>query len=466
MEIKMALPFHKVHFVGIGGIGMSAVAEMLQAAGVAVQGSNDKENDNTKRLQAKNIEIMIGHSPDNLKDADCVVVSTATLENIEVITAKQRHIPVAHRSEMLAELLKLKQSICVAGTHGKTTCSSLVASILIEAQMHPSFIIGGILNAQKSNAQMGTGDWVVAEADESDGSFLHLPSTVSVVTNIDPEHLDHYKTFDQEKQAFVTFLNQTSFYGFNVVCLDHPVVRSLLSMVTGRETITYGLDAMANVSAYDVQSTPTGSQFDVKIRLRDEEKTIEKVSLNMLGMHNVQNALAAIAVAIRLGIKEDVIKAALSSFQGIQRRLSLRGLTGQNVPVYDDYAHHPNEIKASLDALKAHTSGRLFAIWQPHRWTRFRDLYYDFLTAFDKADFVGVADVYAAGESVCEGLSVDNFITEMQKVKPTFKTSIDTMHIDLKSKLQPGDCVVCLGAGSISIAARQLPALLEGQKYD
>jgi len=462
----MSFPFKKVHFVGIGGIGMSAIAEMLQAMGVAVQGSNDKENDNTKRLERQHINVSIGHRPDNLKDADCVVASTATLINIEVVTAKQRRIPVAHRSEMLAELLKLKKSICVAGTHGKTTTSSLIAAILMEAQTHPSFIIGGILNAQKSNAQMGTGEWVVAEADESDGSFLRLPSTVSVVTNIDPEHLDYYKTFEREKQAFVSFLNQTAFYGFNVICLDHPVIREILPLVKDREVITYGLDEMANVCATDISATPLGSQFTVKLQINGTDTKIEQVSLNMLGMHNVQNALAAIAVAVRLGISPDVIKKALSSFLGIQRRLSLRGITGLEVPVYDDYAHHPNEIKASLAALKSHTSGRLIAVWQPHRWTRFRDLYYDFLTAFDKADLVGITDVYAAGETPCEGVSPDAFLTEMQKVKPAFKTSVDALHVDLKDKVRAGDCIVCLGAGSISVAARQLPLLLGGKKYE
>ena len=460
----MVLAFKKVHFVGIGGIGMSGVAEMLYAVGVNVQGSNDKENDNTKRLCTQNIDVMIGHSPDNLKDADCVVVSTATVNNVEVIAAKDKHIPILHRSEMLAELLKLKQSICVAGTHGKTTTSSLIASVLLEGQMQPSFIIGGIVNAYKTNAHIEHGDWIIAEADESDGSFLRLPSTISVVTNIDPEHLDYYKTFENEKQAFLTFLNQTK--NFNVVCLDHPVIKEILPLVRGKEIITYGLDNSANVYADNIRAAHKGSQFDVKINLNNCQKVINNVLLNMMGMHNIQNALAAIAVAVCLGIKEDIIKKTLIEFQGVQRRLSLRGVTQEDVPIYDDYAHHPNEIKASLAALKAQVSGRLVAVWQPHRWTRFKNLYNDFLQAFEVADLVGVTDVYAAGEAPCENVSVENFVTDLQKDKDVFKTSIKTLAEDLKGRLRPGDCVVCLGAGSISSAARELPSALGGEKYE
>ncbi|MBP5344492.1 MAG: UDP-N-acetylmuramate--L-alanine ligase [Alphaproteobacteria bacterium] len=460
----MVLSFKNVHFIGIGGIGMSGVAEMLQAEGVKVQGSNDKENDNTKRLCALGVDVMIGHDSNNLKDADCVVISTATVNNIEVTAAKNKNIPVMHRAEMLAELLKLKQSICVAGTHGKTTTSSLIACMLSEAKMQPSFIIGGILNAYKSNAHVGSGDWIVAEADESDGSFLRLPSSISVVTNIDPEHLDYYKTFENEKQAFLTFLNQTT--GFNVVCLDPPVIKEILPCVQGKEVISYGLDSSANVMACNIQTTFNGTQFDVQVKLNQDERIIKDVILNMLGMHNIQNALAAVAVAVRLGISDDVIKQTLASFQGVQRRLSLRGMTKQNVPIYDDYAHHPNEIRASLAALKAQTKGRLIAVWQPHRWTRFSNLYQDFLQAFDAADMVGVTDVYAAGESPLQTVSVEAFVMEMQKNKPAFKTSVETLAEDLKDKIEPNDCVVCLGAGSISGAARELPLLLGGKKYE
>ena len=457
----MDFPFTRVHFIGIGGIGMSAIAEMLKEYGVEVQGSNDKENDNTLRLKKQNIPVFIGHDVKNLGSADCVVVSTATTNNIETLAAKEKHIPVAHRSEMLAEVLKRKKSICIAGTHGKTTTSSLIANILMEAQLNPSFIIGGILNSHKSNAQMGRGEWVVAEADESDGSFLKLPATVAVVTNIDPEHLDYYKTFDREKQTFVTFLNQTAFYGFNVVCLDHPVIKELLPQIQSREVITYGLNQMANVSAYNIRTTETGSCFDVRLIIHGQEQQWKDVSLNMLGTHNVQNALAAISVAVRLGIDEDVVKRALATFQGIQRRISLRGVTKNKITVYDDYAHHPNEIKATLSAIKNHIPGRLVVVWQPHRWTRFKSLYFDFLTAFDLADSVFVTDVYAAGEAPDSDVSVEQFVQEIGKIKPAHKTTLDMLADDLYPELKEGDCVVCLGAGSISAKAKELPSLLE-----
>ena len=308
------LPFKCVHFVGIGGIGMSAVAEMVQALGITVQGSDTQENDNVKRLRAKCMVVFVGQKAENIQQADAVVYSTATKENVEVVEALKQGISVAHRSEMLAELLKLKHSICVAGTHGKTTTSSLIASILMKANLNPSFIIGGILNSKKSNAQMGMGDWVVAEADESDGSFLRLPSTISVVTNIDPEHLDFYKTFEHEKAAFLTMLNQTAFYGVNVVCLDHPVVRELLPQIKNRSILTYGLTPLADVFAKNIVVTPTGLCFDVHATVKKQTIDLPKIQLNMMGEHNVQNAMAAIAVALYIGMTPQVIKEALASF--------------------------------------------------------------------------------------------------------------------------------------------------------
>ena len=449
------LPFKCVHFVGIGGIGMSAVAEMVQALGIQVQGSDKTENDNIKRLRQKGIEVFIGQKEENLKNADVVVYSTATKDNIEVKTAAQQGLTIAHRSEMLAELLKLKHSICVAGTHGKTTTSSLIASILMEANFNPSFIIGGILNSEHSNAQMGSGDWVVAEADESDGSFLRLPSTISVVTNIDPEHMDFYKTFDREKNAFLTMLNQTAFYGVNVVCLDHPVIRELLPQIKNRPLITYGLSLLADVFAEHIEIVPTGTRFDVTATIKQKQIKIEQVCLNMMGEHNVQNALAAISVALHLGISPEIIKQALANFQGIQRRLTHRG-TFMNCDIYDDYAHHPNEIKATLAAIKPHVKGRLIAIWQPHRWTRFHDLYFDFLNAFDRADEVIVTDVYAAGEQQNEGPTPDMFSEKLALTKPTHFSSFENLKEMLQNTLQANDTVVCLGAGSISAFAKEL----------
>ena len=449
------LPFHCVHFVGIGGIGMSAVAEMVQALGIRVQGSDKTENENIKRLRQKGIEVFIGQKEENLTNADTIVYSTATKDNIEVKAAIQNGLSIAHRSEMLAELLKLKHSICVAGTHGKTTTSSLIASILIKAHFNPSFIIGGILNSEQSNAQMGSGDWVVAEADESDGSFLRLPSTISVVTNIDPEHMDFYKTFDQEKNAFLTMLNQTAFYGVNVVCLDHPVIRELLPQIKNRPLITYGLTQLADVYAEYIEITPSGISFDVTANINHKQIKIDRVCLNMMGEHNVQNALAAISVALHLGIDSEAIKSALNDFKGIQRRLTYRG-TFMDCPVYDDYAHHPNEIKATLSAIKPHVKGRLVAIWQPHRWTRFHDLYFDFLNAFDCADELIVTDVYAAGEQQNDGPTPMIFAEKMATTKRTHYASFESLKEVLQNILQPNDTLVCLGAGSISTFAKEL----------
>ncbi len=449
------LPFHCVHFVGIGGIGMSAVAEMVQALGIRVQGSDKTENENIKRLRQKGIEVFIGQKEENLTNADAIVYSTATKDNIEVKAAIQKGLSIAHRSEMLAELLKLKHSICVAGTHGKTTTSSLIASILIKAHFNPSFIIGGILNSEQSNAQMGSGDWVVAEADESDGSFLRLPSTISVVTNIDPEHMDFYKTFDQEKNAFLTMLNQTAFYGVNVVCLDHPVIRELLPQIKNRPLITYGLTQLADVYAEHIKIVSSGICFDVTANINHKQIKIDRVCLNMMGEHNVQNALAAISVALHLGIDSEAIKSALNDFKGIQRRLTYRG-TFMDCPVYDDYAHHPNEIKATLSAIKPHVKGRLVAIWQPHRWTRFHDLYFDFLNAFDCADELIVTDVYAAGEQQNEGPTPMVFAKKMSATKPTHYASFESLKEVLQNISQPNDTLVCLGAGSISTFAKEL----------
>ena len=449
------LPFKRVHFVGIGGIGMSAVAEMVQALGITVQGSDKQENDNIKRLRQKGMDIFIGQKEENIQNVDAVVYSTATKDNVEVKAALHKGLAVAHRSEMLAELLKLKQSICVAGTHGKTTTSSLIASILMTAGINPSFIIGGILNSKKSNAQMGSGDWVVAEADESDGSFLRLPSTISVVTNIDPEHMDFYKTFDYEKAAFLTMLNQTAFYGVNVVCLDHPVVRELLPQINNRPLITYGLSQMADVFASNIQIVPTGICFDVNATIRGQKINVPQVCLNMMGEHNVQNALAAIAVALYLEISPDVIKESLARFEGIQRRLTLRG-DFNGINVYDDYAHHPNEIKATLSAIKPHVTKRLVAVWQPHRWSRFQNLYFDFLNAFENADAVIVTDVYAAGETQTEGPTPQEFAQKLGLMKSVQYVPFEQLKESLGPLVQPEDTVVCLGAGSISSFAKEI----------
>ena len=458
----MNFPLKKVHFIGIGGIGMSAIAEMLPTFGVAVQGSNNVENANTLRLKKIGIPVFIGHNADYLKDVEAVVISSAIHpDNVELLAAREKGIPVAHRSEMLAELMRFKKSISISGSHGKTTTSSLIAHLLVSAKMDPSYVIGGILNSKGSNAGAGSGDWIVAEADESDGSFLKLPSTISVVTNIEPEHMDYYKTFDREKMAYQTFLNQTAFYGTCVVCVDHPVVREILPEIKNRKIITYGFSKTADVHADNVRVQKGGSVFDVYVRAGDGFQKIPGVVISLMGKHNILNALAAFAVGEFLKIDRNIIKKALSDFMGIQRRLTLRG-TEREVAVYDDYAQHPSEIKATLSALKEQISGRLIAVFQPHRYTRFQDLWTDFKTAFEGVDALFVTDVYSAGDPVIEGVTADKFVEEMHpSYSHVYKTTENNFGQDVARFVQKGDTVVCLNAGSLS---KYIPELLEALK--
>ncbi len=464
--MKLTMPLKRIHFIGIGGIGMSAIAEMLDDLGVAVQGSDARENANTLRLSQKGIPVFIGHEASHVDHADAVVISSAIQpDNPELLAAKQAGLPIAHRSEMLAEILKYKQSICISGTHGKTTTSSLIASVLIEAHKKPSFIIGGILNAHASNARLGKGDYVVVEADESDGSFLRLPTTISVITNIEPEHMDFYQTFDRMKDAYRIFIDHTSFYGFSVACVDHPVVREVVEHIRGRRIISYGLDKKADVHADHIRHQGTCSVFDAFIKQGNKFHKIKDITLSMLGIHNVQNALAAIAVGVELGISDKVIKKALASFKGIQRRLTPRGRIG-DVMVYDDYAHHPTEIKASLKALKENTQGRVIAVFQPHRYSRLHDLWDDFLTAFSDAYQVIVTDVYAAGEKPIDGVSGSAFAQVLQLNHPrvVYCPSLEDLPALIDSKMRPLDTVVYLGAGSISAHAVRLVKVLKKRR--
>lgn len=454
MKMKNLLPLKKVHFIGIGGIGMSAVAEMLDELGIAVQGSDAVQSANTDRLKKEGIKVFIGHDKKNLDGVDSVVVSTATPQNnVELVEAGRRGIPVGHRSEMLAEILRFKQSICVSGTHGKTTTSSLIASILMQARLRPSFVIGGILNSQRSNARLGRGRWVVAEADESDGSFLKLPTTISVVTNIDAEHMNFYKTFDNMKNAYRVFMNNTAFYGACVACIDHPVVAELAGEIQGRKIITYGLNKSADVHADHIRAEKGRLIFDVFVRSGAKFKKMKDVELKMFGKHNVQNALAAIAAALRVGVKEEHIKKALKNFEGIQRRLTKRGTVG-GVDVYDDYAHHPAEIAATLAAVKESLNHgeKVIAVFQPHRYSRFTDLWNEFLGAFKDADAVIVTDVYACGEPVAEGATKEAFSKALSAVHPQVAVMDDFNELDglLKRFAKKHDAVVALGAGDIS----------------
>ena len=401
-----------IHFVGIGGIGMSGIAEVLHTLGYSVQGSDVKDSANVKRLRDIGIAIHIDHREENLGAASVIVTSTAVkADNAEVQAARQRLIPVVRRAEMLGELMRLKWSIAVGGTHGKTTTTSLVAQVLDVAGMDPTVINGGIINAWGSNARLGGGDWMVAEADESDGTFLKLPATIAVVTNIDPEHLDHYGNFDNLRQAFDAFVENIPFYGFAALCIDHAEVQAMIPRVSDRRIVTYGFSPQADVRALGLTMTFEQAHFDVHITERKSgaSNVIEGLELPMLGQHNVQNALAAIAIASEMGIGEDVIRRALKSFQGVNRRFTRVGEAG-GVQVIDDYGHHPVEISAVLKAARAGTKGKVIAVVQPHRYTRLRDLFEEFCTCFNDADAVIVANVFEAGEDPIEGFNRDTLV--------------------------------------------------------
>ena len=464
--MKLTLPLKKIHFIGIGGIGMSAIAEMLYDLDIDVQGSNNVANANTDRLEKQGIPVFIGHDINHLDGSDAVVISSAIHpDNPELVEARRRGLPVAHRSEMLAEILKYKQSICVSGTHGKTTTSSLIASLMVEAGKKPSFIIGGILNAKSSNAQLGRGDWVVVEADESDGSFLRLPTTISVITNIDPEHLDYYQTFENEKNAYRAFIKKTAFYGCTVACFDHPVIRDLIATIPERKIITYGLSKQADVHPDHIRPTRDGFILDVFIRRGSKFHKIKDVQLSLMGEHNIANAMASIAAAAYLNLSDKVIKKALASFKGIQRRMTLRGVVDKDIRIYDDYAHHPVEIKATLKALR-HGANHLTAIFQPHRYSRLRDLWGEFLEAFDIADRVLVCDVYPAGESPMENITAARFAQELSSRHKNvmYVSNFDSLPDTLRSNLDANDTVVCLGAGSISAQSIALVKALKGKR--
>ncbi|MBQ6853867.1 MAG: UDP-N-acetylmuramate--L-alanine ligase [Alphaproteobacteria bacterium] len=461
--MKLTCPLQKIHFVGIGGIGMSAIAEMLADLGVQVQGSDEKESANTKRVRENGIPVFIGHSAENLQGVDAIVVSSAIQpDNPELVAAQKMGIPIGHRSEMLAEILQYKQSICVSGTHGKTTTSSLIASVLMTANFDPSFVIGGILNAQHSNARLGKGNYVVVEADESDGSFLKLPTNISVITNIDAEHMDFYKTFDNMKAAYLLFMRNTAFYGACIACIDNPVLKEVVPQVQNRYCITYGLDKSAMVRAENIRTDRQGMKFDVVARLKDKTYFMTNISLAMFGLHNVVNALAAVSVGLYLGVSERKIIQALSEFGGIQRRLTYRGQINA-VSVYDDYGHHPTEIAATLKAVRESTQGKVIAVFQPHRYTRLRDLWDGFLACFENADVVYVCDVYSAGEEPIEGVTAPTFAQVLSqthgqvKYLPVFDDLVNLTH-----GYTMYDTLVCLGAGSISSQITTLISSLKG----
>ncbi|NIY77370.1 UDP-N-acetylmuramate--L-alanine ligase [Thalassospira sp. HF15] len=458
-----------IHFVGIGGIGMSGIAEILNNLGYSVQGSDISDNANVQRLRALGIKVFVGHKAENVEEAKVVVISTAVkADNPEVIAARAAMIPVVRRAEMLAELMRLKAAIAIGGTHGKTTTTSLVATMLDAAGLDPTVINGGIINSYGTNARLGEGDWMVVEADESDGTFVKVPSTISVVTNIDPEHLDHWKDFDQLREAFKNFVQNIPFYGFAVLCIDHPEVQALIGRVTDRRIFTFGFSPQADVRAVNVRTNIGDSVFDVVIRERvdSEERVIKDVRLPMVGDHNVSNSLAAITVALELGIPDEKIVSAFDGFTGVKRRFTKTGEV-DGVTIIDDYGHHPVEIKAVLKAARQATRNNVIAVVQPHRYSRLHDLFEDFCTCFNDADSVIVADVFEAGESPIEGASRDALVEGLRNRGHRHVSALEgpeKLAEVIKNEAEAGDLVVCLGAGSISAWANALPAQLEAIK--
>jgi len=443
-----------IHFVGIGGIGMSGIAEVMCLLGYKVQGSDVAEGYVVEGLRKLGIPIAIGHSPDNLGEAAVVVISSAIRpDNVELAAAYERRIPVVKRAEMLAELMRLKLNVAVAGTHGKTTTTSMIAALFDAGGIDATIINGGIINAYGSNARPGQSEWMVVEADESDGSFLRLDGTIAVVTNIDPEHLDHYGSFEAVKDAFVEFVENVPFYGAALLCVDHAEVQSIIPRLRDRRIVTYGFAAQADVRGENVVPVPGGNRFDVSVRDRHGEvRTIAGIDLPMPGRHNVQNALAAIGVAVEMGIDDGVIARGFDKFHGVKRRFTRVGEV-DGVTIIDDYGHHPVEIKAVLSAAREGAEGRVIAVVQPHRYSRLHDLMAEFQVAFNDADIVLVAPVYAAGEAPIEGVDAAALVEGMKQrghLGAHTVADADEVCRQLKDLAAPGDMVICLGAGDIT----------------
>ncbi|MES2750038.1 MAG: UDP-N-acetylmuramate--L-alanine ligase [Pseudomonadota bacterium] len=451
-----------IHFVGIGGIGMSGIAEVLCNLGYTVQGSDVAEGANVTRLREKGIKVAVGHKAENVTGVDVLVVSTAIKrDNPELVAARGLRIPVVRRAEMLAELMRLKSCIAIAGTHGKTTTTSMVATLLDAGNLDPTVINGGIINAYGTNARLGAGDWMVVEADESDGTFLKLPADVAIVTNVDPEHLDHFKTFDAVQDAFRNFVEGVPFYGFAVMCIDHPVVQSLVGKIEDRRIITYGENPQSDVRIADLVPFSGGSKFKVEFRNRKSGSahTIPDLMLPMPGRHNALNATAAIAVAHEIGISDAAIRTALAGFGGVKRRFTKTG-DWNGVTVIDDYGHHPVEIAAVLKAARDSTKGKVIAVVQPHRFTRLQSLFEEFCTCFNDADTVIVADVYPAGEAPIPGIDRDSFVLGLRahghrEVIPLQGAA--QLATVVRDVAKPDDFVVLLGAGNITQWAYALP---------
>ena len=454
-----------IHFVGIGGIGMSGIAEVMHHLGYQVQGSDQSEGYAIEGLRKAGIAVAIGHSPANLGNARVVVCSTAISRgNPEIEAAIERRLPLVRRAEMLAELMRMQSTVAVAGTHGKTTTTSMIAAMLDAGGIDPTVINGGVINAYGSNARLGTSDWMVVEADESDGSFLRLDGTIAVVTNIDPEHLEHYGSFDAAKDAYVEFVENVPFYGLAVMCVDHPEVQNILSRIRDRRVMTYGTSALADLRAVNIEPQDGGSRFDVSLLESDgQRRLIEGLFVPMPGRHNVLNALAAIAVGVEFKFDDATLVNGFKRFTGVKRRFTRVGDI-DGAQIIDDYAHHPVEIRAVLSAARESAQsrdgtgdgalgGRVIAVVQPHRFTRLRDLFDDFQSAFNDADVVFVAPVYAAGEQPIEGVDATALSEGLRAHGHRMVKTVDSatdLAANLRDLAAPGDMIVCMGAGDIT----------------
>ena len=462
-QTKLPLEMGPIHFVGIGGIGMSGIAEVLLEHGYRVQGSDLKASAITKRLEERGAKVFVGQRAENLEGAEVVVISSAIKPgNAELDAARAQGLPVVRRAEMLAELMRLKSNIAVAGTHGKTTTTTLVATLLDGGGLDPTVINGGIIHAYGSNARMGAGEWMVVEADESDGTFNRLPATIAIVTNIDPEHLDHWGDFDALREGFHQFVSNIPFYGLAICNTDHAEVQALVGRITDRRVVTYGFNAQADVRAENLTYENGIARFDVV--LQGEGARIGGCTLPMPGEHNVSNALAAVAVARHLGVSHGDIRKSLAGFGGVNRRFTRVGEVN-GITIIDDYGHHPVEIAAVLKAARQATGGRVIAIHQPHRYSRLHSLFEDFCTAFNDADVVGIADVYAAGEAPIEGAGRDDLVAGLVSHGHRHAVAVadeDALLELVRSEARAGDMIVCLGAGTISAWAHALAGRLKG----
>lgn len=467
-QVKPFLGNGIIHFIGVGGIGMSGICEILHNLGYKVQGSDSATNYNVQRLESLGIKVTIGQKEENIDNAELIVKSSAIKNsNPEIVAGKNKNIPIIQRAEMLAEIMRLKTSVAVAGTHGKTTTTTMVTCMFDAANLDPTVINGGIINHYGTNAHLGQGDWLIAEADESDGTFLKLPATVAIITNIDPEHMEHYGSFDNLKKAFKDFIENLPFYGFGVLCNDHPVVSELARTIKERKIITYAIDSEADVVAKNIRAENGGSTYDVEIseKLKGGARSIKNINLPMPGKHNVLNSLAAISVMAELELGNDVILNGFSKFKGVKRRFTKTGEVG-GITIIDDYGHHPKEIEVTLRTAKGTLTSqnqRVIAVVQPHRYSRVNDLFNEFCTCFSDADIVIVTDIYEAGESPIEGINKESLIAGIKKAghqNVLALQSKDELPSLIKNVAKSGDIVVCLGAGSISAWANDLPKQL------